>query len=313
MKKTQKKIIGLTGLALVIAVTIFAAFLPNPGASAVSSVTDTIIVRVVGSTPSAEILNPASGSTFVSSAQTININYEHVQSLDILVRFKDRNGVEHTKLLHTGDVTDVTGSLSYDFNELADEFGFGEYTVLVSGTGVDGTPLPGDSVNFLFVPVLANVEKDPESEKTYLDLDYDPYTEDGAGKVSSLEINIYDENGNLVESLSPITVNAPDTRVEIPFSEYDLKSGKYSIEITAFGKSGDDLYKPYVTSTDYEAKEWSGEEVVPDANVPNTGSLFESLNISKADYLITGAIIFFIAGISAFAFIIKRSHSSNKK
>ena len=313
MKKTQKKIIGLTGLALVIAVTIFAAFLPNPGASAISTVTDTITIRVIGSAPAAEILSPVSGATFVSSAQTINTNYEHVQSLEILVRFKDRNGAEYTKLLHTGGVTDETGSLSYDFNELADEFGFGEYTILVSGIGVDGIPLPGDSVNFLFVPVLANTEQDPESEKTYLNLDYDPYTEDGTGKVSSLEINIYDENGNLVESLSPITVNAPDTRVEIPFSEYDLKSGKYSIEITAFGKSGDDLYKPYVTSTDYEAKEWSGEEVVPDANVPNTGSLFESLNISKADYLITGAIIFFIAGISAFAFIIKRNHSSNKK
>ena len=34
MKKTKKRVLGLLGLALVIITTIFAAFLPNPEASA---------------------------------------------------------------------------------------------------------------------------------------------------------------------------------------------------------------------------------------------------------------------------------------
>ena len=53
MKKTHKKILGLFGLVLVVAVTVFAAFLPAPKTQAVdtTTVTDTISVRVVGSTP----------------------------------------------------------------------------------------------------------------------------------------------------------------------------------------------------------------------------------------------------------------------
>ena len=58
MKKTKKRVLGLLGLVLVIITTIFAAFLPGPEASAeggITSVTDTISVRVVGSVP--DILN----------------------------------------------------------------------------------------------------------------------------------------------------------------------------------------------------------------------------------------------------------------
>lgn len=313
MKKTQKNLLGLSGLALVISVTVFAAFLPNPDASAVSSVTDTITVRVIGSSPAAEIVDPVSGTVTVKSDLPININYEHTSVLNVYIEYTDKTGAKRGRFLRSGAIAEETGALSYDFNTLSEEFGFGDYTISLTGEGMDGTPLPGDSVSFSYYPVLADVEKDPETGKTYLDLDYDAYGETVTGKVASLEINVYDQAGNLVKELSPIHVDAPNKKVELPFEKYNIESGKYRIEITAYGNSGDDLYRPYETATDYEAESWSGDETVPDANVPNTGSFFGSLNISKADYLITGALIFIIAGASAFVFIIKRSNSSKKR
>ncbi len=313
MKKTQKKILGLSGLALVTAVTVYAALLPNPGASALSSVTDTITVRVIGNAPSAEITNPASGSVFVSSSQIIKVNYEHIKDLDILLKYIDLSGAIHTKLIRSGAVDEETGSFMFDFNTLDDEFGFGEYTISVSGTGIDNTPIPGDSVSFVYTPVLASAAQDSETGKTYLDLEYDPYTEGGTGKVDSLEINIYDDEGNLVSSISPILVDAPEKRVELPFGEHDLKSGKYRVEIAAFGRSGDELYTPYDTTADYKAKVQPGEDDSSDIYVPDTGSLLSSLNISRVDYLITGAMIFLIVGVSAFAFILRRSKANGRK
>ena len=313
MKKTQKKILGLSGLALVTAVTIYAAFLPNPDASALSSVTDTIIVRVIGDKPLAEIISPASGSTFVSPDQVIKVNYEYAKDLDILLKYVDRDGVVHTKHIRSGAVDEETGSFMFDFSTLDDEFGFGEYTISVSGTGIDNTPIPGDSVSFLYVPVLASAAQDSETGKTYLDLDYNPYTEGETGKVDSLEINIYDDEGNLVSSISPILVDAPEKRVELPFGEHDLKSGKYRVEITAFGKGKNELYTPHNTTADYNANLPLDEDESSDIYVPDTGSLLNSLNISKVDYLITGAMFFCIVGVSAFVFILRKSKTDSKK
>ena len=305
MKKTQKKILGLSGLALVTAVTVYAAFLPNPGASALSSVTDTITVRVIGSAPSAEIITPASGETTVYTNWPININYEYTKTLDVTLEYKDRDGNIQTRLLRSGPVEGgETGSLTFDFGALGEEFGFGDYTLKLSGIGVDNVALPGDSVNFSYVPVLADVTQDSDSGRTFVNLEYDPYSEDGPGKVTSLEINVYDENGQLVEALSPILVNAPNKKVEIPFSAHDIKSGKYRIDVIAYGVEQDELYSPYVTSTDYEPN---------DVAVPNTGSLFSTLNASKTDFLITGAGIFIIIGISSFIYVLKRSKQGTKR
>ena len=58
MKKTQKKAFGILGLLLVIVMTIFAAIIPGPGATALSSVTDVVEIRVVGTGPHVEFTNP---------------------------------------------------------------------------------------------------------------------------------------------------------------------------------------------------------------------------------------------------------------
>ena len=86
MKKTRKKILGVSGLVLVIAVTVVAAMLPGPGASAtdeVTSVTDTIQVRVVGSVPRVDITGIDNNEIIVTPNQTFTVDYENVETMRV--------------------------------------------------------------------------------------------------------------------------------------------------------------------------------------------------------------------------------------
>ena len=307
MKKTKKRVLGLLGLVLVIITTIFAAFLPGPEASAeggITSVTDTISVRVVGSVPDILNVKPINGSVFIYPDQDLSFDYENVEYLTITIRYTDKDDVEHIiPLLEKDDpesfVDYIPGSYSTPLDLLAEDYGYGEYRVEIVGIGFNDVK-DFETVEFALYPVVGEANE-VDDGKVYLDLQYDTENEN----INTIGINIYDENGNLVNVLSPITVNAPDMRVELPFAENNLPTGNYRIEITAYNAEGEALYKPYITYYYYE--------MIP---VPNTGALFSNLNISRTDYLVTGLIIFFLAAILGIVFIVKgRSNKSrlNKK
>lgn len=307
MKKTKKRVLGLLGLVLVIVTTIFAAFLPGPEASAeggITSVTDTISVRVVGSVPDILNVKPINGSVFIYPDQDLSFDYENVEYLTITIRYTDKDDVEHIiPLLEKDDpesfVDYIPGSYSTPLDLLAEDYGYGEYRVEIVGIGFNDVK-DFETVEFALYPVVGEANE-ADDGKVYLDLQYDTENEN----INTIGINIYDENGNLVNVLSPITVNTPDMRVELPFAENNLPTGNYRIEITAYNAKGEALYKPYITYYYYE--------MIP---VPNTGALFSNLNISRTDYLVTGLIIFFLAAILGIVFITKgRSNKSrlNKK
>lgn len=307
MKKTKKRVLGLLGLVLVIITTIFAAFLPGPEASAeggITSVTDTISVRVVGSVPDILNVKPINGSVFIYPDQDLSFDYENVEYLTITIRYTDKDDVEHIiPLLEKDDpesfVDYIPGSYSTPLDLLAEDYGYGEYRVEIVGIGFNDVK-DFETVEFALYPVVGEANE-ADDGKVYLDLQYDTENEN----INTIGINIYDENGSLVNVLSPITVNAPDMRVELPFAENNLPTGNYRIEITAYNAEGEALYKPYITYYYYE--------MIP---VPNTGALFSNLNISRTDYLVTGLIIFFLAAILGIVFIVKgRSNKSrlNKK
>ena len=307
MKKTKKRVLGLLGLVLVIITTIFAAFLPGPEASAeggITSVTDTISVRVAGSVPDILNVKPINDSVFIYPDQDLSFDYENVEYLTITIRYTDKDDVEHIiPLLEKDDpesfVDYIPGSYSTPLDLLAEDYGYGEYRVEIVGIGFNDVK-DFETVEFALYPVVGEANE-ADDGKVYLDLQYDTENEN----INTIGINIYDENGNLVNVLSPITVNAPDMRVELPFAENNLPTGNYRIEITAYNAEGEALYKPYITYYYYE--------MIP---VPNTGALFSNLNISRTDYLVTGLIIFFLAAILGIVFIVKgRSNKSrlNKK
>lgn len=72
--------------------TVFAATLPVPGASATSSVTDTISVRVVGSVPDVNILGIDNGEVITVPNQFFKVEYENVDTISVILEHVDLDG-----------------------------------------------------------------------------------------------------------------------------------------------------------------------------------------------------------------------------
>lgn len=329
MKKTHKKIFGLFGLVLVIAVTIFAAFLPTPKTKAITTetVTDTLIVRVVGSTPSIDITGITPGGDVVSASQGINITYENIDELTAKLKYTDEDGNVYEKNLidgvPTGYVAGVsnisinlqTGEYSYDYQyydpstgetktatgggSLADQ-GFGEYVITVAGEDLGGV-VTEKSISFSYVPVVISATQDGDNVNVNLD-----YGKDATGdaQIGSIVINVYDETGQLKEPF-PITIYSPNDSFTFNPKDYGFASGTYRIEAQAYDTNGAKMYKLYRSTFDYQTG-----GVTP---TPNTGGIMGNLNISKTDYIITGLIIFSIVGISGAVFISRHDKKTGSR
>lgn len=329
MKKTQKNVLGMLGLILVAAITTFAAYLPAPGASAISTLTDNIKVRVVAETANVDVTGVTSGSTLVDPNQNINVSYENVDTLRVTIKYTDKDGVEHSYTLVNEAVStspsseDIglnlrTGEYTYGGNTYTfPDHGYGEYVITVYGEGPAGTD--EQNVSFTYLPVTAEVAQDSSTGKVNADLTYvpDDGTPSSAGDVATLTLNVYDKDGNLVTPMSPITVTAPTDHVQLPFEQYGLPSGEYILGVIAHDRNGNDLYLPYYVNFTYQAseKDDGGDEdiVVPSTGAPDTGGLFGNLSSSKIDFLITGLIIFFAVGIGSAIFIARRNKKPTRR
>lgn len=296
MKKTQKKILGLLGLFVVGATTVTAALMPNPEASATTSVTDKIVVRVVGEAPNVKLTSPKNGGVYIYGEQTLAFSYENVGVATITVSIKDKNGVTRSFVLDEIDTAYEAGDGTMALDLTDEKFGFGEYVIKIAGKGKDGVPAES-TVKFLYHPVEAEAGEDEDTGEITIDLDYDKEDEN----IKILKINVYDEKGNLVEGLSPLIVKVPGTSVEIPFAKAKSPSGRYTFEVIACDEYGKPLYLPYTVYYDYKS--------IP---VPNTGSVLKNLNISRADYLITGICVFLIVGVGGAIFIMKHDKKAKR-
>ena len=302
MKKSQKKILGLLGLTTVGVVTVVAATMPSPEASAISSVTDTITIRVVSNAPNVDVLEPKDGEITSQANQIIKFNYENVNQIRVTLKRKDQYGNELPPKIFDFTSDGTPGSDSLSLNLADPEYGYGEYTIIISGE--NGQSLSDeDTMRFTYLPVIVDAEVDQETGDAILDLDYDEEN----GNIDHFGIVVTDENGNTVVKPSPIIIKTPETEAIIPFSDYDLPAGKYTIATTAYDESGNALYTTYQVFFVYKPVD---KEVVP---VPDTGGLFQGLNISKSDYLITGLIIFFMVGLAGSVYILKSKTTSNNK
>ena len=301
MKKTKKRVLGLLGLGLVAVTTIFAASLPGPEAAAIETdtVTDTIVVRVVGADPLIEVTSDQDGKYLVQQEQVFSFDYYNSEYIDSKILYTDDEGVttEHI-LIKDGErwVNYHDGTYTKDLDLLNDGYGYGEYMIESVATGYSYSREA--TISFYFIPVKGEAAEDPNDGLIYLHLDYDTENEN----IDHIKINIYDENGNIVKVISPITVKAPGIKVELPFSENDLPTGNYTIGITVYNAEGELLYnKPYYTSVYYEA--------IP---VPDTGGMFTGMNISKADYLVTGLIVFSLTAVLGFAFVARGRNNKSR-
>jgi hypothetical protein len=113
-------------------------------------------------------------------------------------------------------------------------------------------------------------------------------------------VDVYDANGHLLFSV-PNGYN--DDYRKMVISMEGLPAGEY-LSIISYKNQ----YGHLVGNTRRVKIRWSGDKGII---VPDTGGFFQGLNISREDYLITGAVVFMIIGVVAFG-VVKRNRSSKK-
>lgn len=306
MKKTQKRILGFLGLAVVASTTAVAMTLPGPEASAVTtSVEDTIEVKVIGEEPHVSISGIDSGEVTTDATHDIAISYENIEYVTVEVEYKDKNNQTHTEKLMDNVFVDYNpGAQSFALNFLSNGYTYGDYVIKITGTSDKGSR--SDAIRFSFYPVTASDGIDENTGQPYIDLDYntDDGTTSGTGEVARIDIEVISPDGNTIPELAT-EVYPPTTRVEIPFAKYNLPAGTYRIEISAYNSNGEFLYKKVVEFVVYAPEQG--------AKVPNTGGILQNSNISQTDYLVTGVGAFTIIGIVGALYISKRNKNSSRR
>lgn len=283
MKKTQKTIFGFLGLFIVVAMTVIAAIIPSPGASA-NSVTDTIIIRVVGSVINAKFKKPSENITTTNDVIDFAFDYENADTAKIALSYtdKDDSTSDFPNIESYPDLNFAAGVENGTFDIPAHGLSYGKYVLSLYATGTEGTELLYDSVSVEYVPVIASAGQNEDDG--LVDLILDEYTDE----VETVEIYV---DGELIA-----TVNKDDFDEVVKLDFGERTTGEYTIEVVAKDADGKVLYKPYEVPVYYESVE-----------APNTGFFFQDLNISREDYLITGLIIFFVFGVVAFGIVVRGS------
>jgi hypothetical protein len=141
-----------------------------------------------------------------------------------------------------------------------------------------------------------------------LDFDQDQESLTDDLKIDKVIITVYDENGNPVDGMPPIVVQPPVSKVEIPFDQYGIPEGEYTLVIQPFNSAGEALFDTVTLNINY-----TGEEDIVVPSTADTGGLFKNLNISRADYLISGIGIFLVVGIGGILFIRKHDKTSKRR
>lgn len=226
MKKTQKKVLGFSGLALVAAMTAFAVTLPSPaGAINNTSVTDTLQVRVVGGAPDVNILEPAENKKVGKAHQDLVLSYENLDKVVVSLKFTAESGttyeIENYRTLDGLNYAAGEQTIDLDFSR----YGYGTYDITVKGYGADSVP-DEDRVQLVYVASVTNVE---EKEDGSIDVDVD-YDGDEIGRI---DVSLRPEGGNPIWSGS---ITPPNKDINIPLK--DLEAGDYEIVVDTYDKNG---------------------------------------------------------------------------
>lgn len=305
MKRVHKRVLGFFGLVVVAIVTCIAIVMPGSGASATtSSVTDIITVRVVGNKPNVGIRGITNNAIYVNLDRNFAIDYEDVWKVTVSAEYTGLDET-NTKTIDIFEPDYNAGTNEYPLSPdviAVPGYGYGKYVIMADGLGFGDVP-DGDSITFYYLPLYASISEDEDGETYHISLDYETGDDipEGDGKVAKVVMNVYDEDGELIKELSPIVVNAPGKSAEISMEGTGLPSGKYIVKVFAYNADGEEIYKPYILEYNYEA-----------IAVPDTGALFGKLNISRADYLITGLLIFSITAILGIGIVAKNKHSRSR-
>lgn len=296
MKIARKHALGLGCLAIVGAITAFAFTLPTGAVSVGGSVE--IMVEVYASNSETQINKPQDGEIFSDPKITFSETHSHAKTVSYYLTKLNPDGsvasrVEITDQKVEGDNISGTTSFVLDMDEYG---GTGVYIFESKLVGDDNTTHT-DHVQFTYAAIQA---EEPEVSPTGATVKYRVNYTPG---VESLTYQLFDAKNNAISE--PITINTTDPDaggymdIEIDITNLDMTSGTY--QILTIGHSDKNGAGQTIGSSLVDF-----DYTVPDSpDVPDTGSLLASLNISRADYLITGIIGFTAISIAALFVVLK--------
>ena len=331
MKKPNKPLLGFLGLIVVAIMTIVAYFIPTNEAAATDStvMSDSIKVVVYDQFPGIVINSPADDSV-TNSNLTVDVFYENIDYIDFIASYvgEDGNTVEiplkrftPTDLDPEFNIASGDETITIDLSEI--DLPYNTYTLTTVGHSPIG--YDEDAIEITYVPVVPSedAETDDNGDPVII-VDYDKGTE-------KLEIMAYDEDGNPIFSEpvvfeNPYPYDAGSRKITLPFSSYGIKSGNYSIQITAYkhiqavDEDGNPLYDEdgnpimILAPIDSPAMIISLAYQAPEAPaIPNTGRLLQTFSTTKSDYLITVTIVMVFAVIWAIFVMNKRKKIDYRK
>lgn len=300
MRATKKQLLGFGGLALVVGLTTVAYNLPASAETAVDGNVE-VVVQVYNINFETVIEQPQDGDIYTDA----NVSFQEIHSKAKNVKYyltfvaadgtKTAHELSEYEVVSAGDPVD--GVTKFNLN--LDEFGgYGTYIFESRITGFNDE-VRTDHVQFTYAAIRAD-QKDVSLDEAKDETDFRVYYSAG---VKSLTYQLYDTNGNAVSKVFSAVTDNPERGgyldLSAALSGLNLPAGRYFIRITGYS-SADASGNVLGTASVYF--DYAGAS----PNVPDTGSILSALNISKADYLITGLIGFGLISIIAF-FVVKRS------
>lgn len=303
MKRKTKRLLGVFGLAVVIAMTAVACALPTPEAYAEDVNTSdsmTIKVTVAGPGSKMTLVKPVNGEVVKSNIVPVSYTFQRMKSIATNLSCTGTDGNLIEKVIDPYEVPEAeadSGTRSFDLD--LNKWGVqadASCRVYLTGKSIDGKDVRDEGVAFEYRAIKVDMgDKDDEEGKPITDEKGDPEVTIGiSDEVYSLLLQVYDASGNAIFAQNgveePILVSRDMFNLEnntytlnLPMSKYGAKSGWYEFVAIAYGQDGKEVVSMNVYRFYYDA-------VTP--NVPGTGTVMENLNISRADYVITGLIAF---------------------
>ena len=311
MKGKKKQLLGFVGLALVFAMTAIAYSLPAPGAAAQDL---NISVTVTAEEGSAKIIAPTDGAVLTGRTTTVSVSYNKIRSMTTTMTCKNASGEQVFEETRNANLTEPTGVANEQFT-IAEGLGDVTCSAKTEARGLDGELYP-DGVSFTFRamnipgggtednPVKPPVNPDEPCEGptcVNVDENNDPIVDViVSDDVEQVSVQVYDADKNPVfvdkdGKETPLLTTKDAFKdgkltITLPMSDYSAKPGKYVAYFTATNSKGE-----VVSVNEY----WF--EYMPKVETPGTGSIFKDLNLSRADYLVTGLVAFgAVAGFAVY-------------
>lgn len=324
MQKRKKQLLGLAGLVLVGAMTAVACAMPTPGASAEGQMGVGISVTVNegggGEDPDnptgqtsvriVSVDNKPVNGTVITTKRQLQVKLDYQRADSVVLQVKNAKG-EVVGTASCADMSAFSGScvatVSLDKEYLAQDPQNGDELTIFAEARRSATGAMGDDmVKFIYRSAYI-YSKDEVEDKTYNPIIYGVLNSD----VKYAVVHIFDANGKEVTLKQPIIFSYADVnpatgeyKIVLPFKENGLPAGKYTAVLMA--------YSTTTPSEDSLISVSTIKDIVysPDGSPlpPDTGSnLFQNLNISRVDYVITGLVAFGMVTAFAIFLIVRRN------